>query len=196
MDIPYNTQARPDTGLYNGKLGMWLFIASEIMLFGGLLSSYVFMRVGSAGWPEPGEVLSVPVAAFNTLVLISSSITMVMAWASLKLGNYRRFRTYLAATLVLGLLFLVVKSSEYADKINHGLVPATDNFFATYYVLTGLHYLHIVGGLVVMAYHLGPGSRMWRIEPVRFTNRIECTGLYWHFVDLVWIILFPSLYLI
>lgn len=196
MEIPYTTEARPDTGMYNAKLGMWLFIASEIMLFSGMLSGYVFLRAGSAGWPEPGEILSVPVAAFNTVVLICSSMTMTMAWVSLKLNDYGKFRTYLSLTLVLGTLFLVVKGSEYGDKFSHGFYPSTDNFFAIYFVLTGLHFLHLVVGLAVMLFHLGPGARMWRTEPVRYTNRIEVTGLYWHFVDLVWIVLFPSLYLI
>lgn len=196
MEIPYTTEPRADTGLYNAKMGIWLFIASEIMLFGGLLSGYVFMRMGLPGWPAPGEVLDVPLATLNTLILITSSITMVMSWTSLKVDDFRKFRNYLVATIILGVVFLVVKSVEYNDKLGHEYYPSTSNFFAIYYVLTGVHFLHIVAGIVVMLYHLATGGRIWKRNAAQFTNRIEVTGLYWHLVDLVWIFLFPSLYLI
>jgi heme/copper-type cytochrome/quinol oxidase subunit 3 len=195
-NIPYTVDARPDTGMYNGKLGMWLFLASEIMLFGGLFSAYAFLRTGVSDWPDGSELLNVPLATANTVILIASGITMVMAWASLKLDQFSRFRLFLGLTILLGLLFLGIKSFEYYHKFAAGHFPSTNNFYAIYFVMTGLHFLHIVGGVLVMAYHWGPGSRMWRASREQFTNRVEVTGLYWHFVDLVWIILFPSLYLI
>jgi heme/copper-type cytochrome/quinol oxidase subunit 3 len=194
--IPYTTDVRPDTGLTNPKLGIWLFLASEVMLFGSLFSSYALLRTGAASWPDQSTIVSVPLATLNTLVLISSSVTMVMAWASLNARRLDRFRLYLGLTLLLGAVFLVVKGIEYGDKFSHGLVPATNNFLALYFTMTGLHALHVIGGMIVNAYLLGPGVRMWRTEPARFTNRVEIAGIYWHFVDVVWIFLFPVLYLL
>jgi heme/copper-type cytochrome/quinol oxidase subunit 3 len=203
--IPYMVKPHPVTGLPNGKLGIWLFLASEVMLFGALFSSYVLLRTGAAHWPpiEPGEaaqlssqILNVPLATLNTAVLITSSITMVMAWASLKLNSLPRFRLYLGATIVLALVFLVVKYFEYSHKFEQGHFPSHNNFYAIYFTLTGLHGLHIVGGILVNFYLLTLGSKLWKTDPEQFTNRIENAGLYWHFVDLVWIFLFPALYLL
>ena len=196
MDIPYTVVARPDTGLTNGKIGIWLFLASEVMLFGALFATYIILRVGSPDWPMGREILNVPLATINTVVLISSSVTMVMAWASLARKNFGQFRWYMGATVLFGVGFLVIKYIEYSAKIHHGLTPSTNNFMAIYFTLTGLHGLHVLGGMIVMAYFLGPGAKMWKSEPDRFTNRIEVVGLYWHFVDLVWIFLFPTLYLL
>jgi cytochrome c oxidase subunit III len=193
MNIPYTVETRPDTGLTNGKLGIWLFLASEVMLFGALFSSYIILRVGSETWPF--HALSVPMAGFNTVMLITSSVTMVMAWASLKLRDYGKYRLYLSGTVLLAGVFLVVKYFEYAHHFELGEGPSHSTFYAIYYTLTGLHGIHIIGGMVVMLYFLGPGSKLWEKNPEQFTNRIEYTGLYWHFVDLVWIFLFPVLYL-
>jgi cytochrome c oxidase subunit III len=193
MDIPYTVEARPDTGLHNGKLGIWLFLASEVMLFGGLFSAYVILRMGAATWPH--QALSVPMATFNTIVLISSSVTMVMAWATLKMNDFGKHRMYLGLTVLLASIFLVVKYFEYAEHLHLGEGPSHSTFYAIYFTLTGLHGLHIVGGIVVMLYFLGPGATLWKKNPEQFANRIEATGLYWHFVDLVWIFLFPVLYL-
>ena len=196
MEIPYTVEVRPDTGLSNGKLGVWLFLASEVMLFAALFSSYILLRVGSTEWPLGSEELSVPLAAFNTVVLIASSVTMVMAWASLKMNDFKKFRVFLGLTILLALTFLVVKFFEYEHHLVAGEGPWHNTYYAIYFTMTGLHGLHIVGGIVVNAYLLGPGTKMWKTEPERFTNRIEIAGLYWHFVDLVWIFLFPVLYLL
>jgi cytochrome c oxidase subunit 3 len=194
MNIPYTVELRPDTGLANGKLGIWLFLASEVMLFGALFSTYIILRTGSVEWPH-GE-LSVWLGAINTVILISSSVTMVLAWAMLKLGNWSKHRLYLIATFVLAGLFLVNKYFEYSEHVHAGEIPSRSTFLAIYYTMTGLHGLHIIGGMVVMAYFIGPGAKLWKTNPDQFTNRIEYTGLYWHFVDLVWIFLFPVLYLL
>ena len=196
MEIPYTIEARPDTGLYNAKLGIWLFLASEVMLFGALFSTLILLRTGAAEWPHGYQELNVPLATLNTMVLISSSVTMVMAWASLKLGNFSRYKLYMGLTLLCALGFMVIKSIEYASKFEHHHLPSYSNFFAIYFTLTGLHGLHVLGGMIVNGYLLGPGSKMWKTDPERFTNRIEVAGLYWHFVDLVWIFLFPTLYLL
>lgn len=194
MDIPYIVDERPDTGLANGKLGIWLFLASEVMLFGALFSTYIILRTGSVEWPQ-GE-LDVWLGMFNTFVLIGSSVTMVMAWASLKVHDWGKHRLFLSLTLLLSAIFLVVKYFEYSDHLGKGEGPAHSTFLAIYYTLTGLHGLHIVGGMAVMAYLLGPGAKLYTKKPDQFTNRVEYTGLYWHFVDLVWIFLFPVLYLL
>jgi heme/copper-type cytochrome/quinol oxidase subunit 3 len=194
MNIPYTVEVRPDTGLQNGKLGVWLFLASEVMLFGALFSTYIILRTGSTEWPH-GE-LSVLLGTINTFILIGSSVTMVMSWASLKLHDFTWHRYYLIATVVLAAIFLVNKYFEYADHFARGEGPWHNTFLAIYFTLTGLHGIHILGGIAVMAYLLGPGAKLYQKNPEQFTNRIEYTGLYWHFVDLVWIFLFPVLYLL
>jgi cytochrome c oxidase subunit III len=257
MDIPYTVEARPDTGLYNAKIGIWLFLASEVMLFGALFSAYILLRVGAPEGYWPHGWLNVPLGTANTLVLITSSITTVMAWASLKANQFERFKLFHAVTLLCALVFIGIKSFEYRDKFNHYEItlqdgriadghmvengpdavviagrfvrdrrelydlhahhataheeikieraqiktlgnygPRHNTYTAIYFTLTGLHALHVVGGAVVIAFLWGPGSRLWHSDPERFTNRIEISGLFWHFVDLVWIFLFPVLYLL
>ena len=196
IEIPYVSTERPDTGLYNARLGVWLFLASEVMLFGALFSTYVLLRTGAETWPSGAQILNIPLATMNTFVLIASSVTMVMSWASLQMKNLARFRLFLGLTLLCGLFFLVAKGFEYHEHIAHEELPGHSTFFAIYFVMTGLHGLHVIGGLIVNGYLWGPGAKMWQTDPARFTNRIEVAGLYWHFVDLVWIFLFPTLYLL
>lgn len=194
MEIPYSVETRPDTGLHNAKLGIWLFIASEMMLFAGLLAAYVLIRAGSSAWPQHDR--PVVTGAINTAILVASSMTMVLAWAALKTDDWTRHRRYLALTILLGTAFLVVKSFEYAQHIRAGEGPSTDVPLGLYFTLTGLHALHVLGGLLGLAYFLGPGARLWRRRPDHFAIRIEAIGLYWHFVDMVWMFLFPLLYLL
>ncbi len=205
--IPYRAEPHPLTGVTSGKLGIWLFLASEVMLFGSLFSSYVLVRVGSAAefWPTGVEAgLSVPIGTFNTLVLIASSVTMVMSWASLKMDNLTAFKRYFGVTSALGVTFLVVKGFEYSDKFSHGVFPAVgwpeasdpSMFYGLYFTLTGLHALHVILGILANLWLLIWGAALFKTDPVLFTGRIEIAGLYWHFVDLVWIFLFPVLYLL
>ncbi len=197
MEIPYTVETRPDTGLYNAKLGIWLFLASEVMLFGALFSSYILLRTGAPVWPHGREMgLSVPLATLNTLVLIFSSVTMVRSWASLKLKDFAKFRFWMGLTILCAVGFMVIKGIEYHHKFEVGNFPSKNTFLAIYFTLTGLHGLHVLGGMVVNGYMWGPGAKMWKTDPERFTHRIEVAGLYWHFVDLVWIFLFPTLYLL
>jgi heme/copper-type cytochrome/quinol oxidase subunit 3 len=196
MEIPYTVHARPDTGLTNGKIGIWLFLASEVMLFGALFAAYVMLRVGAHDWPPGATYLSIPMATLNTVVLISSSITVVLAWASLAKNDFSRYRLFMGLTILCGLVFLVVKYFEYTSKFHHGYFPATNTFLAIYFTLTGLHGLHVIGGMAVNIYLWGPGSALFKTDPVHFTNRVENAGLFWHLVDLVWIFLFPILYLL
>jgi cytochrome c oxidase subunit III len=274
--IPYTVEARPDTGLYNAKAGIWLFLASEVMLFGALFSSYVLLRVGAEPGTWPHGLLNIPIGTFNTAVLITSSVTVVLSWAALKMGQFARYRRLQAITLVCAFGFLGIKSLEYREKFSHyevwlkdgqrylghidhngrspffwntrtletkrvasiwfhpdpyhytqspremvaakkaaadrphpaleiktadlkrlsAFVPAHSTYFAIYFTLTALHALHVLGGALVIGYLWGPGARMWRTDPERYTNRVEISGLFWHFVDLVWIFLFPVLYLL
>ncbi len=196
MEIPYDVTPRPDTGLSNGKLGMWLFLASEVMLFGALFSSYILLRVGAPVWPKGSEFLNIPLASLNTVILITSSITMVMAWASLVMKNVKKFKLFLSLTIFLGVLFLAIKGFEYHHKFESGFFPKTNTFLAIYFTMTGIHVLHLLGGVLVNLYFLFPGISMLKTDPGRYLGRIEVSGLYWSFVDLVWIFLFPTLYLL
>src|SRR5688500_15721085 len=120
MEIPYTVRPRPDTGLSNPKLGIWLFLASEVMLFGGLFAGYIFMRLGAEPWMWPHGWLNVPVGTFNTFILIASSVTVILSWESLKMRNYKGYKRWLAATWICGLAFLVVKLAyEWPDKFHH-----------------------------------------------------------------------------
>ena len=296
MDIPYTVNARPDTGLYNGKLGVWLFLASEVMLFGALFTAYLFMRIGAEDGTWPQHVLSVPIGLTNTFILIISSITMVYAWVALKERKFSQYRVFLAITIICGITFLCLKGYEYYTKFEHwgicikedsiskympelqkqdvevtyipsqhvyqvsgdleGWKPGPDGdlflthnqtgfagnyvlspvktfhpvgykppagteesnedtitiagpdveragrflpyygtYFAIYFTVTGLHALHIIGGCTVMLYFLTIGSKLYKRNPEQLANRLEVTGIFWHFVDLVWITVFPILYL-
>jgi cytochrome c oxidase subunit 3 len=285
MEIPYTLTARPDTGLYNGKLGVWLFLASEVMLFGAIFTAYLFMRLGAEDGTWPDHIQNVGWGFLNTCMLIMSSITMVWAWVALKERKFNTYRLALGLTILFGILFLCVKAIEYHSKFNHlgimikadaiekyrpeldkmnafvgsipsqnvyevrsedvkstegdtfvivpdkkpvlinlsgtksatsegsadedatitiqksdvdrfgYLLPAYGTYYAIYFLVTGLHALHIIGGVIVMTYFLTIGSRMYKRNPEQLSNRIEVTGIFWHFVDLVWITVFPILYL-
>ena len=194
--IRYISHPHPVTGVTNSKLGIWCFLASEVMLFGGLFSAYILLRTGAEHWPHGWERLNVPLATLNTMILIRSSVTMVMAWASLAFKDLSKYRVYMALTILLALGFLGVKFFEYSHKFEHHHFPRTDTFYAIYFTLTGLHGLHVLIGVLVNFYFLFPGSALWKTNPDQLTGRVENAGLYWHFVDLVWIFLFPVLYLL
>ena len=196
-EIRFIATPHPMTGVTNSKLGTWCFLASEVMLFGGLFATYVLLRTGAgASWPAGSDLLNVPLATLNTLLLIASSITMVMSWASLSIKRLDAFKKYMGLTIALGAAFLVVKSFEYGAKFDHHIYPSESTSCAIYFTMTGLHVLHVIGGLIVNLYFLFPGAKLWDTHPDQFMGRVEAAGLYWHFVDLVWIFLFPTLYLL
>lgn len=341
MQIPYEVQARRDTGLYNAKLGIWLFLASEVMLFGGLFSAYIFLRMGAEPGYWPRGLLNVPVGAGNTAILIASSVTVVLAWASLKMRKLQQYRLWMGISILCGALFLIVKLTyEWPQKFHHfgafikkgslekyepylgniylaekklekrveisghlhevvidpkgvekerleaflhkhhltteadlhehnlqivkgehltpgiaedleklpgikimafevGLDPInaaptdpesdkphfwykepTDKigriersdietysafapkhspYFAVYFTITGLHGLHVLAGVLIMFYFWLPiagGANLFKRNPEHLANRVEVVGLFWHFVDLVWIFVFPIFYLL
>ena len=309
MEIPYTVSARPDTGLANPKLGIWLFLASEVMLFGGLFSCYIFQRIGAEPGYWPHGLLNVPIGFFNTLVLIISSVTVILAWASLKARKFQQYMVFMAITIVCGALFLIIKLTlEWPPKFSHfgaiikkeslvkyedylgnnylkerkleprveisghleapkeyehdpvksklhgralietvihdpevhefevqldaenasptdehnerphfiprdrsekvisihkedvqwasSFEPKHNNYFATYFMITGLHGAHVLGGVVVFLYFFFTGKSLYRRNPEQLANRVEVVGLFWHFVDLVWIFVFPLFYLL
>jgi cytochrome c oxidase subunit 3 len=347
MEIPYTVTPRPDTGLANPKLGIWLFLASEVMLFGGLFSGYLFLRIGAEPGYWPHGLLNVPVGAMNTAILIASSVTVVLAWASLKMRNLSAYKLWMGISILCGAIFLIVKLAyEWPQKFEHfgafikkdalakyepllgndhvreknakegtaieprveisghlhevevevtpegkekfeafvkahelevkpdehhanllvvegkhltpavaeqlehvpgvkveafqlgldpinaaptssesdkphflykgptetlgkieredvdffsAFAPKHSTYFAIYFTITGLHGLHVLAGVLVMFYFWLPiegGTKMFRKNPEQLANRVEVVGLFWHFVDLVWIFVFPIFYLL
>lgn len=195
--IPYAVEVRPDTGWSNGKLGMWLFLASEVMLFGALFAGYILLRVGSTDWPSGGVFdLHVGLGTGHTLVLMASSLALAVAGVYLRRQDTSRYKFYMVLSILGGLVFLAVKAFEYCTKLSLGMVPAVHNFLALYFTLTGLHVLHVLAGLVVNGYLLGPGFQLWHTRPQQLVQRTECSTLYWYFVDLLWIALFVVFYLL
>jgi cytochrome c oxidase subunit 3 len=194
----------------NAKLAMWLFLATEIMFFMGLIGSYIALRFGRADWPTPEDVgLNVNIGALNTIVLIVSSVTVVLALSATARGDRGQQWKYLLLTAVLGMTFMVIKGFEYHAKYEHGLVQIVNGWPllqptheiaggglwpSLYFTLTGFHGLHVIGG-VVMLLMLFVQSITGKLGPDKY-QRVELIGLYWHFVDLVWIFLFPMLYMI
>jgi cytochrome c oxidase subunit III len=181
------------TGIPNGKLGMWLFLASEVMFFAGLIGAFVVLWSGHPAWPGAEGHLNPAIGTFNTLILICSSTTIVLSLAAAEQGKTQAMRRWLLITMALGTLFLVIKGWEYSEKFSHHIGPSTNIFWACYFTLTGFHALHVFGGIVFNGLVLG-----WMLRPQKWVglrHRLEYAGLYWHFVDIVWIFLFPLLYL-
>jgi cytochrome c oxidase subunit 3 len=196
MEIPYTASIRPDTGVTNQKLGMWLFLASEVMLFGSLFSSYALLRSGAMSWPDQSSIVNVPLAAVNTGILIVSSVAIVRAATALRGGNVARFRALMAATATLGIVFLAIKSVEYRGELAEGLRPSTNNFVGLYFVMTFLHAMHVTGGVLVNLFLCGPGVNMNGHDAARFLGRVGAAALYWNFIDVIWILMFIVLYLL
>ncbi len=184
---------RPATGVASGKLGVWIFLASEVMFFGALVGSYLVLRMGSASWPHPATTLDTTLLGINTFVLITSSVTMVNAVRAAERGELPAMRRSLLATILLGGAFLALKALDYAHLVGGGIAIGSSLFGACYFTLTGFHGLHVLGGLVTLVSLL-----LFSRRPA-FARRIgwiENAGLYWHFVDVVWIVLFAILVLL
>lgn len=169
------------------KCGIWWFLGSEVVVFGGLIVSYILYRRHHPEWGlEAAHMLS-NIGAINTVILLTSSLTMILSHHQVHQKDFLGGARFLFMTILLGCAFLVLKSFEYSHEIQSGLVPSKSLFWSFYYLMTGLHSLHVVGGLVANAVVL-KGIR-------KYPHRVESVGIYWHFVDLVWIYLFPLLYL-
>ena len=181
---------------YNSsKLGMWLFLGTEILLFGGLFAAYTIFRAKFPDmFSEQHKELSLALGAANTVVLIFSSLTMAIAvWAAQK-GDKRKVVIFMVITIICGLIFGVNKYFEYGAKFSHHIYPNTSIFFALYYLMTGLHMLHVFVGLVILTV-IAVLAQKGKFTKEYYTP-VEVGGLYWHLVDLIWIYLFPLLYLV
>jgi heme/copper-type cytochrome/quinol oxidase subunit 3 len=181
------------TGIDNRKLGMWIFLASEVMLFAGFIGSFVNLRAANlVMMTEAAGLLNRPLGALNTVVLITSSFSMAMGVGAMHRNDRKRTMICLMITIILGMAFLGIKAVEYTQKFEHHLTAHTNLFFSFYFIMTGLHAFHVVVGVILLAIVL------WKVSQhsVRVDACVvENSGLYWHFVDVVWIFLFPLLYL-
>ncbi len=209
------TEREIGADVYNEKLGMWIFLGSEVMFFTALIGAYIILRFGNPGaWAPAGEILNIPVTAVNTFLLICSSVTMVKAFAAAQDGDQRRLRIFLVATVLIGATFVGVQAYEYTQLIHHGFLvsgyaegselaqraaagelPASVGIYgSTFYTMTGFHGFHVTMGVICMSFVT------WKAFRGKYTatdhRGVEVVGLYWHFVDLVWIILFTIVYLI
>lgn len=179
-------------GVPSGKLGMWWFLSSEVVTFGSLLSCYIVARMAHPEWAASSEQLSVLIALINTVVLLTSSLTIVLAHDAVEHGDDQVVSKWLGYTILGGFIFLLIKGFEWYGKFQHGIVPWSHGFWSFYFAMTGLHALHVLGGVVVNV-ALWIVALRGRLQPIG--HRVEYAGLYWHFVDVVWIFLFPLLYL-
>ena len=182
-----------------GKLGMWMFLIGDAMSFGGLLAGYGALRYGSTDWPVPSGVLGVGLTAFMTFLLICSSVTMVLSLAAIQRGDMAGMKKFLALTILGGLFFLGLQAYEWTHLIERGLGLSGNPFGAslfgtTFFCITGFHGAHVTGGVIYLGTYL-IRALMGRLNPAHATE-IEIAALYWHFVDLVWILVFTFVYLL
>jgi len=197
------TRPEPGFGVYNLKLGMWVFLLSEVMFFTSLIGAYVILRFAHPEqFAAPGEVLNVPLTAVNTFILICSSVTMVKAFAAVERDDQKGLKLWLLATIVLGATFVGVQVYEYIHLFRDGFVPDAQAYAAgggplygsTFYLMTGFHGLHVSIGVLCLIFVFIKASR--GAYSSSNVGGVEIMGLYWHFVDLVWIVLFTIVYLI
>ena len=182
------------TGQDTRKIAFWTFIGSECMLFGTLIATYLAYEGKSVVGPTPQEILDIPLTSVSTFVLLMSSLAMVLALAAVMRGDTRYSKVWLATTAVLGAVFLVFQAFEFRQFVDEGLTISTNLFGATFFVLTGCHGLHVLVGVIWLTTLLILSAR-GKLGPEKAMN-VEIAGLYWHFVDVVWIVIFTVVYLI
>jgi heme/copper-type cytochrome/quinol oxidase subunit 3 len=182
------------TGLSNTKLAMWLFLASECMLFGALITTYVLYRGRSLVGPYPADIFDIPYTSVSSFVLLASSLTMVLALSAAQQRDMGRMRLWLLTTALLGMTFVGGQVYEFTAFAHEGLGLSTNLFGTTFYVLTGFHGVHVTVGVLMLLSLVGLSSA--RRLPDDPSYPIEMVGLYWHFVDIVWIVIFTVVYLI
>jgi heme/copper-type cytochrome/quinol oxidase subunit 3 len=182
----------------SGKVGMWIFLLTDAMSFGGLLLGYGILRAGSHNWPDPTKRLGIPFTAGMTFILICSSVTMVLALAGAQEKNKKQLLLWLGLTILGGILFLCGQAKEYTELITEkGMGMSVDQMSSTFFITTGFHGLHVLTGVtylsVIWVQSLGG---KYTDGPNASANNVEIAGLFWHFVDLIWILVFTFIYLI
>jgi heme/copper-type cytochrome/quinol oxidase subunit 3 len=180
---------RSAAGLPTGKLAVWWVVGSEIVIFGGLLASYVMHRLAHDAFAAQAAHTNTWIGAFNTLVLLTSSLSAVLAHQAAESGDGRKAARLLWFTIGGGFTFLIVKAFEWTSEIQHGFTITSSTFWSFYYCAAGLHALHVLGGAIIMMFVAADAAKN------RELHRVELIGIYWHFVDIVWIFLFPLLYI-
>jgi heme/copper-type cytochrome/quinol oxidase subunit 3 len=199
LGVPEPTHPDPahdtHTGVVNPKLGMWLFLSSDCLFFGAFISTFLLYRDrgGQAG-PTPADVFDIPFTSVTSFILLMSSLTMVLALSAIQRGELRRFQIWIMATALFGATFIGGQIFEFTEFTRQGLNLDTSLFGSSFYVLTGLHGAHVAIGIVwlVSLWGLAQQGRLTQVH----SERVEVAGLYWHFVDVVWIVIFTVIYLI
>lgn len=182
------------TGTTNTKLAMWVFLSSECLFFGAFIATYLLYRGRSVKGPTPSDVYNIPFTSVTSFILLMSSLTMVLALAAIQRGDHRRFRVWTMATALFGLTFIAGQIYEFTEFYREGLSLSTNVFGSSFYVLTGIHGAHVTVGIIWLL-------SLWGLSTqgklgVQHSERVEVAGLYWHFVDVVWIVIFTVVYLI
>ena len=189
MDVKPLATTRSATGIPTGRLAIWWLMASEIVIFGGVLVSYIIHRLGHVEFGEYATATNVWAGGFNTFVLLTSSLFAVLAHQAAEKGDGKKAAKLLWLTIGGGAIFLVVKSLEWTYEISHGFTMQSNAFWHFYYVAAGIHASHVIAGMIAMAIVARQAARNEELQ------RVELAGIYWHFVDIVWIFLFPLLYI-
>lgn len=190
----YGEEINPRTGLSNKKLFMWMFIGSDVMFFGAFIATYLVYRNQSLVGPYPSDVLDIPLTTISTFVLLMSSVAMVLALHYLRHAKMFAAKFWLLTVILLGLGFLGFQVYEFAIFAHEGLTPRTNLFGTTFFILTGFHGAHVAIG-VAWLIMMFIGELTGRITKAN-SNNLEIAGLYWHFVDIVWIVIFTLIYLV
>jgi heme/copper-type cytochrome/quinol oxidase subunit 3 len=180
---------RSATGIPTGRLAVWWLLASEVVIFGGLLGSYLMFRLGHPEWADAAAHTNTWIGAFNPFVLLSSSFTAVLAHQAAEKGDGKKAAAFLALTIGGAMTFVLVKAAEWTIEITAGYTITANGFWSFYYTAAGLHALHVIAGAIIMGIIAVDAYRGRELQ------RVELIGIYWHFVDVVWIFLFPLLYI-
>ena len=180
---------RSAAGISTPRLAVWWIIVSEIVIFGGLLGSYIMHRLAHSAWADYAANTNTMIGAFNTFVLLTSSLFAVLAHQAAERGEGKEAAKFLYMTTAGGLVFLCVKAFEWSYEISHGMTITANTFWSFYYTAAGIHAAHVVAGMIIMLFVAQTARRNAELQ------RVEIIGIYWHFVDVVWIFLFPLLYI-
>jgi heme/copper-type cytochrome/quinol oxidase subunit 3 len=183
------------TGLDSVKLAMWAFLGSECLFFGSLISTYLLYRNRVVEGPRPHEIYDIPYTSVSSFVLLMSSLTMVLALSAIQRRDARGFRSWILATAFLGMVFIGGQIYEFTSFVEEGLKLSTSTFGSAFFVMTGFHGAHVTVGIFMLLALFGM-SLFGRLDFVDGPRRVELVGLYWHFVDIVWIVIFTVVYLI